>query len=141
MAQGAGREDLAEAADTDATFWPTSASFDRISASRTGPTTIAIKVSNLTGTAQTFDVAEMRFTPAPTTGAGAIAGVWNAGSIGGADSRIATPSSITVPANGSATLAITVNAGLPNGTVAQGWISLTGGGDEYQVAYWAQVAP
>lgn len=141
MAQGAGREDLAEAADTDATFWPTSASFGRISASKTAPTTIAIKVSNLTGVARTFDVAEMRFIPAPTSGAGAIAGFWNAGTIGGADSRITTPTSITVPANGSATLNITVNAGLPNGTVAQGWVSLTGGGDEYQVAYWAQVAP
>ena len=31
--------------------------------------------------------------------------------------------------------------GLANGTIAQGWIQLTGGGDEYQVAYWAQVAP
>ena len=33
------------------------------------------------------------------------------------------------------------HAGLANGTIAQGWIQLTGGGDEYQVAYWAQVAP
>ena len=78
----------------------------------------------------------MTFTPA----GGALA-AYNGGTIGGADSRITTPSSITVPANGSATLAITVNAGLANGTIAQGWVQLTGGGDEYQVAYWAQVAP
>ena len=136
QAQGAGREDLSEAASTDATFWPTSASFGRISASKTNPTTLAVRVTNLTGTARTFAVAEMTFTPA----GGALA-AYNGGTIGGADSRITTPSSITVPANGSATLAITVNAGLANGTIAQGWIQLTGGGDEYQVAYWAQVAP
>jgi minor extracellular serine protease Vpr len=136
QAQGAGREDLAEAAATDATFWPTSASFGRISASKTNATSIAVKVTNLTGTARTFSVAERKFTPA----GGALA-AFNGGSIGGDDSRITTPSSITVPANSSATLTITVNAGLANGTVAQGWVQLSGGGDEYQVAYWAQVAP
>jgi minor extracellular serine protease Vpr len=136
QAQGAGREDLGEAASTDATFWPTSASFGRISASKTSPTSIAVKVSNLTGVARTFAVAELKFTPA----GGALA-AFNGGSIGGDDSRITTPASITVPANSSATLTITVNAGLANGTIAQGWVQLTGGGDEYQVAYWAQVAP
>jgi subtilisin family serine protease len=136
QAQGAGREDLTEAASTDATFWPTSASFGRISASKTSPTTIAVRVTNLTGAARTFAVAERMFTPA-----GGALTAYNGGTIGGADSRITTPSAIIVPANGSATLTITVNAGLPNGTVAQGWIQLTGGGDEYQVAYWAQVAP
>jgi subtilisin family serine protease len=136
QAQGAGREDLSEAAATDATFWPTSASFGRISASKTNATSIAVTVSNLTGTARTFSVAERKFTPA----GGALV-AFNGGSIGGDDSRITTPSSITVPANSSATLTITVNAGLANGTVAQGWVQLSGGGDEYQVAYWAQVAP
>jgi subtilisin family serine protease len=136
QAQGAGREDLSEAASTDATFWPTSASFGKVSASRTNPTSIAIKVSNLTGVARTFDVAELKFNPA----GGALA-AFNGGSISSGDSRITTPSSITVPANSSATLTISVNAGLANGTVAQGWIQLSGGGDEYQVAYWAQVAP
>ncbi|HEX2756856.1 MAG TPA: S8 family serine peptidase, partial [Candidatus Limnocylindrales bacterium] len=136
QAQGAGREDLAEAASTDATFWPTSASFGRINASKTNATSIAVKVTNLTGTARTFDVAELKFTPA----GGALA-AFNGGTIGGDDSRITTPSSITVAANSSATLTITVNAGLANGTIAQGWIQLSGGGDEYQVAYWAQVAP
>jgi hypothetical protein len=136
QAQGAGREDLTEANATDATFWPTSASFGRISASKTNATSISVRVSNLTGTARTYAVAERMFTPA-----GGSLAAYNGGAIGGADSRITTPSSITVPANGSATLTITVNAGLANGTIAQGWIQLTGGGDEYQVAYWAQVAP
>lgn len=136
QAQGAGREDLGEAAATDATFWPTSASFGRISASKTNPTTIAVRVSNLTATARTFDVTELKFTPA----GGALA-AFNGGSISTGDSRITTPTSITVPANGSATLAITVSAGLANGTIAQGWVRLSGGGDEYQVAYWVQVAP
>ena len=136
QAQGAGREDLSEAASTGATFWPVSASFGRISASKTNPTTIAVKVTNLTGTSRTFDVTELKFNPA----GGALA-PYNGGTTSSGDSRITTPATITVPANGSATLAITVNAGLPNGTIAQGWIQLSGGGAEYQVAYWAQVVP
>ena len=43
QAQGAGREDLAEAATTDATFWPTSASFGRISSSNNNPTSIGVR--------------------------------------------------------------------------------------------------
>ena len=136
QAQGAGREDLAEAATTDATFWPTSASFGRISSSNNNPTSIGVRVSNLTGVARTFDVTELKFTPA-----GGVLAAFNGGSISSGDSRITTPSSITVPANSSATLTITVNAGLANGTVAQGWIQLGGSGDEYQVAYWVEVAP
>ena len=57
------------------------------------------------------------------------------------DIRVETPTLITVPANGSASLPISVAAGLPHGSVVQGWLKLTGGGDEYQLAYWAQVAP
>ena len=86
--------------------------------------------------ARTFDVTELKFTPA-----GGVLAAFNGGSISSGDSRITTPSSITVPANSSATLTITVNAGLANGTVAQGWIQLGGSGDEYQVAYWVEVAP
>ncbi|HEY3163370.1 MAG TPA: S8 family serine peptidase [Candidatus Limnocylindrales bacterium] len=136
QAQGAGREDLTEASATDVTFWPTSASFGRISASKVSATSLAVRVTNLTGADRTFAISELKFTPA-----GGALTAYNGGAIGGADSRITTPSSITVPANGSATLTITVNAGLANGTVAQGWIQLSGGGDEYQVAYWVQVAP
>ncbi|MBA2718229.1 MAG: S8 family serine peptidase [Chloroflexi bacterium] len=136
MIQGAGREDLTEAASTDATFWPVSASFGRINASRTNATSMAIRVSNLTGASRTFAVAELKFTPGVDR-----VGLYGGGTTSAGDSRITTPTSITVPANSSATLTITVNAGQPNGTVAQGWLKLTGGGDEYQVAYWAQVAP
>ncbi len=136
MIQGAGREDLTEANATDATFSPVSASFGRINASKTNATSMAIKVSNLTGSSRTFAVEEIKFIPAAGT-----VGVYGGGATSSGDSRITTPSSITVPANSSATLTITVSAGLANGTVAQGWLKLTGGGDEYQVAYWAQVAP
>jgi minor extracellular serine protease Vpr len=136
QAQGAGREDLTEASTTDLTFWPTSASFGRISASRTNATPLSVKITNLTGTARTFTVAELKFTPA-----GGTLAPYNGGSVSSGDSRITTPTSIAVPANSSATLTISVNAGLANGTVAQGWVQLTGGGDQYQVSYWAQVAP
>jgi minor extracellular serine protease Vpr len=134
--QGAGREDLSEAASTDVTFWPTSASFGRISASKTNPTSIAVQVTNLTAAARTFAVSETRFTQA-----GGSVGLYGGGTTSSGDASITTPTSITVPANSSATLTITVNAGQANGTRAQGWVTLTGGGDEYQVAYWAQVAP
>jgi len=43
--------------------------------------------------------------------------------------------------SGTATLTLSVKAGLAHGTRVQGWITLTGGGDTYQLAYWAQVAP
>lgn len=139
--QGAGREDLTEANLARVWFSPVSASFGKISGSQTAATPKAVRVSNLTGTAQTFAVAERMFVPAPTSGAGAIPPQYGAGSIGGADSRITTPTTITVPANGSANLTITVRAGLPRGTVVQGWVTLNanGGDYEYQVAYWALV--
>ncbi len=136
QAQGAGREDLSEAASTGAIFSPTSASFGRISASNNNPTSMAIKVSNLTGSAVTYAVSELKFSPA-----GGSLAAFNGGTTSSGDSRITTPSSITVPANSSATLSVSVNAGLANGSIAQGWIQLSGGGSEYQVAYWAQVAP
>jgi minor extracellular serine protease Vpr len=137
MLQGGGRENLTEAADARITLSPTSASFGKVSASRTNPTAMTIRVTNLTGSAQTYAVSEQKFTPA----AGALGATFGGGTIGGADSRVSTPTSITVPANGSATLTISVNAGLANGTIAQGWVSLTGAGGEYHFAYWAQVAP
>jgi subtilisin family serine protease len=142
MAQGGGRENLTAASLAAVSFSPVSASFGRINASRVNSTTLAITISNLTGSAITFSVGEQRFIPAPTTGAGAISPAFNAGTIGGADDRIATPTSITVAANGTAPLTLTVNAGLPNGSVVQGWITLDGPGDnDYHFAYWAEVAP
>jgi hypothetical protein len=39
-------------------------------------------------------------------------------------------------------LTITVKAGLPLGSIVQGWLQLAGPGDvEYHLAYWAHVAP
>jgi subtilisin family serine protease len=141
MAQGGGREDLTEAANTDFAFWPTSASYGRISATRTSSTPITVQVTNLTGTATTLSLAEAKFVPAPTTGAGAISSIYNAGSINGDDPAVTlSTNSLVVPANGSATFTIRIRAGLAIGTRVQGWVTLTGGGAEYQVAYWAQVA-
>jgi len=137
MLQGGGRQDLTEADATQITFSPVSASFGRISASRTRSTPLTITLTNLTGTAKTLSVAEKRFNLA----AGALGSTWGGGTIVNGDSRVSTPSSITVPANSTATLTIRVAAGLPNGTRAQGWIELAGGGRTYQFAYWAQVAP
>ena len=59
--QGSGREDLTEAFQADVTFSPVSASYGRISASRTKSTPLTITVRNLTGSTRTFDVAEQRF--------------------------------------------------------------------------------
>jgi hypothetical protein len=54
---------------------------------------------------------------------------------------ISTPTSVTVPANGTTTLTVRVAAGLANGARVQGWVELAGGGTTYQFGYWAQVAP
>lgn len=137
MQQGGGREDLGEAAATGVAFAPVSASFGRLSASRTRATPMSITVRNLSGTDRTLAVEEVRWTPA----AGTLGVVYGGGSMSTGDSRITTPSSITVPANGTAKLTLSVNAGLPNGTVVQGWLHLSDGGGEFQVAYWAQIAP
>jgi minor extracellular serine protease Vpr len=134
MLQGAGREDLTEANGTDVVFSPVSASFGKISGSQTAATPKTIRITNLTATARTYTVSELRFTPATGALAPYAGGTTSAG-----DSRISTPTSITVPASGAANLTISVNAALPKGTIVQGWVKLTGGGDEYQVAYWAQV--
>lgn len=134
MLQGAGREDLSEANAADVTFSPVSASFGKITGSLTQATARTITVSNLTATARKFSVAELRFNLA----AGALGSTWGGGTIAAGDSRITTPTSITVPAGGSANMTVSVNANLPKGSIVQGWIKLTGGGDEYQFAYWAR---
>ena len=135
--QGSGREDLTEAFQADVAFSPVSASYGRISASRTKATPLTITVRNLTGSTRTFDVAEQRFDLA----AGTLGAVYGGGTMAGEDSRISSPDTLSVPANGTATLTLSVKAGLAHGTRVQGWITLTGGGDTYQLAYWAQVAP
>jgi subtilisin family serine protease len=135
--QGGGREDLTEAANTDVIFWPTSLSWGRVSGSRTQPTAMTLRLTNLTGTARTLSIEELRWTSA----AGALGSTWGGGTISTGDPRISTPTSVTVPANGTANVTVSVNANLALGTTVQGWLKFTGGGDEYQVAYWAHVAP
>ncbi len=138
MAQGGGRENLTEAAEATVWFDPVSASFGKIDASRNAPTAMTITVHNTSGSSITFDVAALKFTPAT----GGLGSVFNGGSITSGDSRISFPSSITVPAGGSTDLTITVKAGLPLGSIVQGWLTLTASGDiEYHLAYWAHVAP
>lgn len=138
MAQGGGRENLTEAADATVFFDPVSASFGKIDASRNQPTTLSIAVKNTSGSPITFDVEAWKFTPASD----ALGSVFNAGSISAGDSRISFPSSLAVPAGGTANLTITVKAGLPLGSIVQGWLTLTeSGGAKYHLAYWAHVAP
>ena len=45
-----------------------------------------------------------------------------------------------VPANGSATLTVSINAGLAAGTVVQGWVNLDGAGNnDLHFAYYATI--
>jgi hypothetical protein len=48
---------------------------------------------------------------------------------------------VTVPANGSTTLTVSVNANQPVGSVIQGWIDLGGASASYHFAYFAVVGP
>ena len=50
--------------------------------------------------------------------------IYNAGHLISGDDRITVPATVTVPANGSTTLTVTVRAGLTSGNVVQGWIRL-----------------
>jgi len=141
MVQGGGRQDLTEANETGTTFAPTSASFGRISGSRTAATPMTIQLRNLTGASQTYTVDELRWNPA----AGALGATFGGGTTSSGDNRITTPATITVPANGTANLRITVNANLARGTIVQGWLTFDAPGGEaselyeYQLAYWAMV--
>ena len=133
--RAAGREDLTEAFQADVAFSPVSASYGRISASRTKATPLTITVRNLTGSTRTFDVAEQRFDFA----AGTLGAVYGGGTMAGEDSRISSPDTLSVPANGTATLTLSVKAGLPQGT-GPGLDHADRGRRQYQLAYWAQVA-
>src|SRR5881396_68950 len=74
----------------------------------------------------------------PDTFGGTVPSIYDAGTLSAGDSRITVPSSVTVPANGSATLSVTVNAG--HGDVVQGWINLDGpGSNDLHFAYYATV--
>jgi minor extracellular serine protease Vpr len=136
-AQGAGREDLTEAADANVVFSPVSASFGKISGSQTSSTTMEITVRNLTSSDQTLSVTEHKFTPV-AVGSPVPTTAWGAGDINGDDARVDTPTSINVPANGTTTLTITVHPG-QNGATIQGWIDLSGAAGDYTLAYMAFV--
>jgi minor extracellular serine protease Vpr len=138
MAQGGGRENLTEAAGATVFFDPVSASFGKIDASRNVPTRLSIAVTNTGGSSVTFTLSAMKFTPAP----GALGSAFNGGSTSAGDSRISFPSTFTVGPGETKTLTISVKAGLPLGTIVQGWLTLAGSNDvEYHLAYWAHVAP
>lgn len=133
IAQGAGRENLAIAADATTWLDPVSASFGKVTAGR--PTTFSITVNNPTASNQVFDVSVSKFTPDPSLA------IYNGGTITSGDNRITVPPSVNVPANGSTTLLVTVNAGQPHGTIVQGWINLDGPGtNDLHFAYYAQVS-
>jgi minor extracellular serine protease Vpr len=134
-AQGSGRENLSKAADATIFFEPDSASFGKVSSSNNVPTSFTLTLSNTTGSDQTFSLAALKFTPSTNP----ILVPFDAGTTTSGDSRISFPASVTVPADGSATLTVSVNSGLPSGTVVQGWITLTGSGNQYHFAYYAVV--
>jgi hypothetical protein len=115
---------------------PASASFGRVTVGR--PSSVSITLNNPTGTDQTFSVSTTKFTP--STFGGTVPSIWNAGTFSVGDPAITVPGSVTVPANGSTTLTVTVSAA--QGTTAQGWINLDGEGDnDLHFAYYAAVVP
>ena len=135
-AQGAGRENLSVAADATTWMDPASASFGRVTVGR--PSSVSITLNNPTGTDQTFSVSTTKFTP--STFGGTVPSIWNAGTFSAGDSAITVPASVTVPANGSTALTVTVSA--PQGTTVQGWVNLDGDGEnDLHFAYYAHVVP
>jgi len=135
-AQGAGRENLSVAANGTTWLSPVSASFGKVTVGH--PTSVTITLSNPTGSDQTFAVSKTKFTP--DTFGGTVSSVFDAGSLSAGDGRITVPNSITVPANGSTTMTVTVNAA--RGDVVQGWINLDApGSNNLHFAYYALVSP
>jgi minor extracellular serine protease Vpr len=133
-AQGTGRENLSVAADATTWMDPVSASFGKVTVGH--PTSLTITLSNPTGTDETFTVSTTKFTP--DTFGGTVPSIYNAGTLSSGDDRITVPASVTVPANGSTTMTVTVNAA--QGDVAQGWINLDGpGSNDLHLAYYAIV--
>jgi minor extracellular serine protease Vpr len=135
-AQGAGRENLSVSADATTWMDPASASFGRVTVGH--PTSVNITLNNPTGTDQTFGVSTTKFTP--STFGGTVPLAFNAGTLSSGDPAITVPASVTVPANGSTTLTVTVSA--PQGTTVQGWVNLDGELDnDLHFAYFAHVVP
>ena len=136
-AQGAGRENLSVAADGTTWMDPVSASFGKVTVGH--PTSLNITLTNPTGSSQMYAVSVTKFTP--STFGGTVPSVFDAGVLSSGDNRLTVPGSVTVPANGSTTLTVTVNSGQALGTVIQGWIDLNSGSDDLHFAYYAQVGP
>src|SRR5438876_2261408 len=135
-AQGAGRENLSVAADATSWMDPVSASFGRVTLGH--PTSVTITLSNPSGTDETFRVSVANFTP--DTFGGTVPSIYDAGTLSAGDDRVTVPASVTVPANGSTTMTVTVNGGHALGEVAQGWINLDGpGSNDLHLAYYAIV--
>jgi subtilisin family serine protease len=135
-AQGAGRENLSVAADATTWMDPVSASFGKVTVGH--PTSLTITLSNPTGSPETFTVSKTKFTP--DTFGGTVPLIYNAGTLSAGDDRITVPASVTVPANGSTTMTVTVSSG--HGDVVQGWINLDGpGSNDLHFAYYAVVGP
>jgi minor extracellular serine protease Vpr len=135
-AQGAGRENLSVAADATTWMDPVSASFGRVTVGH--PTSVTITLTNPTGSDESFDISVTKFTP--DTFGGTVPLIWNAGILSAGDDRITVPATVTVPANGSTTLTVSVSA--PLGDTVQGWINLDGAGDnDLHFAYYAIVGP
>jgi subtilisin family serine protease len=133
-AQGAGRENLSVAADATTWMDPVSASFGRVTIGH--PTSVTITLSNPSGTDETFSVSVTKFTP--DTFGGTVPSIYDAGTLSAGDDRITVPASVTVPANGSTTMTVTVNAGQGLGEVVQGWVNLDGpGSNDLHFAYYA----
>jgi len=131
-AQGAGRENLSVAADATTWLDPVSASFGKVTVGH--PTSVTITLSNPTGTDETFSVSKTKFIP--STFGGTVSSIYDAGILSAGDDRITVPNSVTVPANGSTTITVTVSSG--HGDVVQGWINLDGpGSNDLHFAYYA----
>jgi hypothetical protein len=133
-AQGTGRENLAVAANGTTWLDPVSASFGKVTIGR--PTSLTITLSNPTAVDETFTVSTTKFTP--STFGGTVPSVYDAGTLSSGDDRITVPASVTVPANGSTTMTVTVSSS--HGDVVQGWVNLDGPGtNDLHFAYYATV--
>jgi minor extracellular serine protease Vpr len=133
-AQGAGRENLSAAADATTWLDPVSASFGKVTVGH--PSSLTITLVNPTGSSEAFSVSTTKFTP--DTFGGTIDSIYDAGILSAGDDRITVPVSVTVPANSSTTMTVTVKAG--HGEVVQGWINLDGpGSNDLHFAYYAAV--
>jgi hypothetical protein len=113
---------------------PASASFGKVTVSNS--TSLNLTLYNPTGSNQTFSVSTTKFTT--DTFGGTVSLLYNAGTLSAGDDRISVPATVMVPANGSTTLTVTVNAGLAPHSVVTGWINLQGSGNNnLHFAYWA----